>query len=60
MSETHRIFRQGTKPANRFTLASNITNFIKDNHLDGVDIDLEYPGVSFKAPCLLVYQRLTL
>ncbi|KAJ6445148.1 Lysine--tRNA ligase [Purpureocillium lavendulum] len=42
--ETYQILRQGTTPANRMTLAKNIANFIKDNNLDGVDIDWEYPG----------------
>ncbi|KAL4982965.1 hypothetical protein BDW68DRAFT_191715 [Aspergillus falconensis] len=41
---TYNIFRQGTQPANRLKLATNIANFIKDHGLDGVDIDWEYPG----------------
>ncbi|KAL6233081.1 hypothetical protein BDW75DRAFT_252210 [Aspergillus navahoensis] len=41
---TYNIFRQGTQPENRLKLATNIANFIKDNNLDGVDIDWEYPG----------------
>ncbi|RAH55255.1 chitinase [Aspergillus piperis CBS 112811] len=44
MPETYKIFRNGVKPANRLTMATNIANFIKDNDLDGVDIDWEYPG----------------
>jgi GH18 family chitinase len=42
---TYNIFRQGVKAANRLTMATNIANFIKENNLDGVDIDWEYPGV---------------
>ncbi|THC87759.1 hypothetical protein EYZ11_012794 [Aspergillus tanneri] len=41
---TYQIFRNGVKPANRLTMATKITNFIKKNNLDGVDIDWEYPG----------------
>ncbi|CAG8890307.1 unnamed protein product [Penicillium egyptiacum] len=43
---TYQILRQGTTAANRKTLATNIANFIKDNNLDGVDIDWEYPGAT--------------
>jgi hypothetical protein len=43
---TYNIFRDGVTSANRLTMATNIANFIKDNDLDGVDIDWEYPGVS--------------
>jgi GH18 family chitinase len=42
--ETYFIFREGVKPANRLTTATNIANFIKLHNLDGVDIDWEYPG----------------
>lgn len=41
---TYNIFREGVKPANRLKMAQSIANFIKDNDLDGVDIDWEYPG----------------
>ncbi|KAH8649335.1 hypothetical protein BX600DRAFT_388677 [Xylariales sp. PMI_506] len=41
---TYTIFREGVTAANRLTMATNIANFIKDNDLDGVDIDWEYPG----------------
>ncbi len=41
---TYLIFRNGVKPANRLTMATNIANFIKKHDLDGVDIDWEYPG----------------
>jgi GH18 family chitinase len=44
MPETYQIFRNGVKPANRLTMATKIANFIKENGLDGVDIDWEYPG----------------
>lgn len=42
---TYMIFREGVTAANRLTMATNIANFIKDNDLDGVNIDWEYPGV---------------
>lgn len=38
------IFREGVKSANRQTLANNLVKFAKDNNLDGIDIDWEYPG----------------
>ncbi|KAL2821615.1 chitinase [Aspergillus granulosus] len=41
---TYQIFRNGVLPANRLTMATKIANFIKENDLDGVDIDWEYPG----------------
>ncbi|KAK5799831.1 hypothetical protein VI817_002043 [Penicillium citrinum] len=44
MPETYQIFRNGVKPANRLSMAQKIANFIKENNLDGVDIDWEYPG----------------
>lgn len=43
---TYNIFREGVTPANRMKMAQSIANFIKDNDLDGVDIDWEYPGAS--------------
>ncbi|THC88729.1 hypothetical protein EYZ11_011829 [Aspergillus tanneri] len=44
MPDTYQIFRNGVKPENRLTMATKIANFIKENNLDGVDIDWEYPG----------------
>jgi hypothetical protein len=44
---TYTIFRQGVTAANRHTMATNMANFIIDNNLDGIDIDWEYPGVSY-------------
>jgi hypothetical protein len=38
------IFREGVKPGNRETLATNLAKFINDNNLDGLDLDWEYPG----------------
>ncbi|KAJ5519173.1 Peptidoglycan-binding Lysin subgroup [Penicillium expansum] len=43
-ASTYQIFRQGTSAANRKKLATNIANFVKENNLDGVDIDWEYPS----------------
>ncbi|KAL3486994.1 hypothetical protein BJX62DRAFT_241481 [Aspergillus germanicus] len=42
--ETYHIFREGVKEANRLTLAMNIAEFVRNNGLDGVDFDWEYPG----------------
>lgn len=42
---TYKVFREGTKPANRERLATNLANFITQNDLDGIDFDWEYPGV---------------
>lgn len=45
--------------ANGEKFASNLADFIKDEGIDGVDIDWEYPGVSFPfspwslPPCLV-------
>ncbi|KAI2624403.1 glycoside hydrolase superfamily [Hypoxylon sp. NC1633] len=44
--ETYMIWRNGVAAANRQTLAQNIANFIRQNNLDGADIDWEYPGAS--------------
>ncbi|PWY76008.1 glycoside hydrolase family 18 protein [Aspergillus sclerotioniger CBS 115572] len=41
---TYMIFREGVTATNRLTMATNIANFIKDNDLDGINIDWEYPG----------------
>jgi GH18 family chitinase len=45
---TYAIFREGVTAANRLAMATSIANFIKDNGLDGVDIDWEYPGVCIR------------
>ncbi|KAK8116047.1 Glycoside hydrolase [Apiospora sp. TS-2023a] len=42
--KTYHIFRNAVTSANRVTTAKNIANFVKDNNLNGVDIDWEYPG----------------
>ncbi|KAL2846688.1 glycoside hydrolase [Aspergillus pseudoustus] len=42
--ETYHIFREGVKEENRLTLAMNIAQFVRNNGLDGVDFDWEYPG----------------
>ena len=46
------IFRQGTNAANRQQLATTMANFIKDNGMDGIDIDWEYPSVGSVSPFL--------
>ncbi|KGO73174.1 Glycoside hydrolase, superfamily [Penicillium italicum] len=46
MPDTYQIFRNGVKPANRLAMAQKIATFIKDNNLDGVDIDWEYPSAT--------------
>ena len=43
---TFHILREATKAANRPTFVENVLNFVKENGLDGVDLDWEYPGVS--------------
>ncbi|ERS96515.1 hypothetical protein HMPREF1624_06719 [Sporothrix schenckii ATCC 58251] len=41
---TYSIFRNGVTAGNRVAMATAIANFVKDNELDGIDIDWEYPG----------------
>ncbi|KAH8894660.1 glycoside hydrolase [Thozetella sp. PMI_491] len=41
---TFQRFRDATTSANRNTVAANAVNFMKDNGLDGLDFDWEYPG----------------
>jgi hypothetical protein len=43
--ETYDILRQAMSPPNRKTFATNVAKFVKDEGLDGVDFDWEYPGV---------------
>lgn len=50
---SYRILRTGTTPENAEALADNISKFITDNDLDGVDIDWEYPGVC-PLPCYFI------
>ncbi|KAH8165445.1 hypothetical protein CIB48_g2775 [Xylaria polymorpha] len=42
--DTAPIFREGVTAEDRQLFANNIIAFIKDNDLDGVDFDWEYPG----------------
>jgi GH18 family chitinase len=42
--DTYMIFRDGVTEANRNTLVQNVVTFLKENSLDGVDFDWEYPG----------------
>ncbi|KAJ9374868.1 CAZyme family GH18 [Paecilomyces variotii] len=44
--QTYPIFRSGVTAAERTTFASNLVQFIKDNNLDGIDFDWEYPGAT--------------
>lgn len=46
-SATYRILRQATRIENRQKFAANVVAFINKHGLDGVDLDWEYPGVSF-------------
>lgn len=46
MPGTYNILREATKAANRPAFQKNMISFLKDNKLDGVDLDWEYPGVS--------------
>lgn len=43
---TFNILREAVKPANRETFMNNLVDFVKENKLDGIDLDWEYPGVS--------------
>jgi chitinase len=38
------IFRNSVTAANRGTFATNVVQFLRDNNLDGLDFDWEYPG----------------
>lgn len=42
--DSYAIFRKGVTDANRHTFATNVVKMVKDNDLDGVDFDWEYPG----------------
>lgn len=44
---TFRILRQATRIENRQKFSANVVAFINKHGLDGVDLDWEYPGVSF-------------
>ncbi|KFY17053.1 hypothetical protein V492_00913 [Pseudogymnoascus sp. VKM F-4246] len=44
--DTAPIFSQSVSPANRETFATNVVQFLKDNSLDGLDFDWEYPGAT--------------
>ncbi|EFQ99450.1 killer toxin alpha/beta [Nannizzia gypsea CBS 118893] len=41
---TYEILRKAMNPENVDTFTDNVIKFIKDNNLDGVDFDWEYPG----------------
>ena len=60
MPGTYNTFRQGVKAANRLTMATKIANFVKENYLDGVDIDWEYPGVCYMIQCLVYISNMSL
>jgi GH18 family chitinase len=42
--DSYAIFRKGVTDAQRSQFATNVVNFAKDNNLDGLDFDWEYPG----------------
>ena len=44
---TFRILREATKAGNRDAFVSSIQNFVTSNGLDGVDVDVSYPGSKF-------------
>ncbi|KAF3480459.1 killer toxin alpha/beta [Arthroderma uncinatum] len=41
---TYEILRKAMNPENVDTFTDNVIQFMKDNNLDGVDFDWEYPG----------------
>jgi GH18 family chitinase len=49
---TFQILRQAVLPANRATFVANLAKFAQDHNLDGIDLDWEYPGVSFPSNTL--------
>ena len=44
--DTAPIFGQSVSSANRELFATNVVQFLKDNSLDGLDFDWEYPGAT--------------
>jgi GH18 family chitinase len=42
--QTYHFFRLGVSSSNRQGFANNVVQFLKDNNLDGLDFDWEYPG----------------
>ncbi|KAH7028766.1 uncharacterized protein B0I36DRAFT_349766 [Microdochium trichocladiopsis] len=44
--DTAPIFGTSVSAANRQTFATNVVQFLKDNNLDGLDFDWEYPGAT--------------
>ncbi|KAI0543297.1 glycoside hydrolase [Xylaria curta] len=43
-ADSYPIFRNAVTDANRQTFANSVVQFAKDNNLDGLDFDWEYPG----------------
>ena len=43
-AETYRIFREVVSKDNRVAFAQKCADFAKENNLDGLDFDWEYPG----------------
>lgn len=44
--DTSPIFASGVSDSNRELFATNVVQFLKDNKLDGLDFDWEYPGAT--------------
>jgi chitinase len=44
--DTSPIFATGVSDANRELFATKVVQFLKDNKLDGLDFDWEYPGAT--------------
>jgi chitinase len=42
--DSYAVFRKGVTDAQRSQFATNVVKFAKDNNLDGLDFDWEYPG----------------
>lgn len=52
---TYGILRKAVSPDGRKAFTDNVAKFAKDQGLDGIDIDWEYPGVSHRIISLPTY-----